>query len=64
MSKSKGYQTMKFVLVIEPNMRILFIKNHPENEASKLVPDLFSFFKKALYEVNASGLLLSFNILP
>ena len=55
---------MKFTQVIEHNMRILFIKNHSENEARKLVPQLFLFFKKALYEVNASGLLLSFNIMP
>ena len=27
-----------------------------------LVPDLFLFFKKALYEVKAKGLQLSFNI--
>ena len=31
------------------------------NEARKLVPDLFFFFKKALYEVKVSGLQLSFN---
>ena len=30
--------------------------------AGSLVPDLFLFFKKTLYEVNASGLHLSFNI--
>ena len=38
-----------------------FFKNHPENEAGKLVPDLFLLFKKALYEVKANGLKLSFN---
>ena len=27
-----------------------------ENEAGRLAPDLFLFFKKALYEVKASGL--------
>ena len=38
------------------------IENHGENEAGKLVPELFLFFKKVLYEVKASGLQLSFNI--
>ena len=37
-------------------------KNHAENEAGILVPDLLFFLKKTLYEVNASGLYLSFNI--
>ena len=31
-------------------------------ETGRLVPDLF-FYKKALYELKASGLQLSFNIL-
>ena len=31
-------------------------------KAEKLVPDLFLFFEKHLYEVKASGLHLSFNI--
>ena len=35
----------------------MFFKNYAENEASGLVPDLFSFFM-----VKASGLQLSFNI--
>ena len=37
-------------------------KNHAENAAGRLVSDLFLFFKKALYEVKANGLQLSFNI--
>ena len=37
----------------------IFLQNHGENEAGKLVPDLFLFFRKALFEVNASGLELS-----
>ena len=41
---------------------IFFFKNHAENVAGKQVPDLPLFFKKALYEVKASCLLLSFNI--
>ena len=36
-------------------------KNHAENEIGRLVLDLFQFFKKALYEVKANGLELSFN---
>ena len=31
-----------------------FFKTHAENEAGRLVPDLFVFFKKASYEVKAS----------
>ena len=39
---------------------MFFFKNHAENEAVRLVPDLFLFFKKALFEVNVSALQLSF----
>ena len=41
---------MKFVQLIEYNKRtreIFFFKNYAENEARRLVPDLFLFFKKA-----------------
>ena len=38
-----------------------FFKNHTENEAGRLVSDLFLVFKKVLYEVKASGLKLNFN---
>ena len=41
---------------------MFFLKNHAKNKARWLVPDLFLFLKKALYEVKASGLQLSFNI--
>ena len=41
---------------------IFLFKNHAENEAGRLVPDVFLFFKKALYEVKASSLQLNFNI--
>ena len=41
---------------------IIFFKNHAENETARLIPDLFFFKKKALYEVNASRLQLNFNI--
>ena len=41
---------------------MFYFINHAENKATKPVPDLFLVFKKALYEVKASGLLLIFNI--
>ena len=37
-------------------------KNHAENEAGKLVPDGFLFFRKALYQVKASGLQIDFTV--
>ena len=57
MSRSKNNQTMKIGQVIEHNNRnIFFFKSNSENEAGRLVPELFLFFKKALYEVKASVL--------
>ena len=53
---------MKIGQVIEHNKQNIFFKNYSENEAGRLVPDLFLFFKKALHEVKAGGLQLSFNI--
>ena len=41
---------------------MFFFKNHSENETGSLVPDLFLLFKKALYEIKASGLQLRFNV--
>ena len=41
---------------------MFFFKNHSENEAGRLVPEFFLFLKKALNEVKASDLHLSFNI--
>ena len=40
---------------------MFFFKNRVENETGRLVPDLFWFFKKALFKVNASALQQSFN---
>ena len=40
---------------------MFYFKNHAENEAGRLVPDLFLFSKKALFEVNASNMQLIFN---
>ena len=40
-----------------------FFMSPAKNEAGRLVPDLFLFFRKALYEVKASGLQISCIIL-
>ena len=37
--------------------------NHAENKGERLVPKIFLFFLKALFEVKASGLQLRINIL-
>ena len=59
-SRSKGNQTLKYGQVKEYNKKNIFLDTHAKNEAGRLVPDLL-FVKKALFEVNASGLQLSFN---
>ena len=41
---------------------IFFFKNHAKNEAGRLAPNIFLFFRKALYEVKATDLQLSFKI--
>ena len=46
-SQSKGNQTIKFGQLIEYNEKYFFFKNYGENEAGRVVPDLFLFFKKA-----------------
>ena len=38
---------MKFGQLIEYKTKIFFSKNYTENEASRLVPDFFLFFKKS-----------------
>ena len=53
---------MKLGQLIKHIERNIFIRNHAKNEAERLAPDLFLFFKQALYETKASGLQLSFNI--
>ena len=50
-------QLMRYI----PREMFLF-RNYAENEAGKLVPDHFLFFKKALYQVKASCLQLDFTI--
>ena len=57
-SRSKG----KFVQLIEYNMKNIVFKNHGENEAGRLVPDLFFQKKKAFLKVKVSGQHLDFNI--
>ena len=47
---------MKLVYLIEHNQRNIFLKNHTENGAERLVPDLFLFLDKASNEVKTSGL--------
>ena len=47
---------MKFGQFIKYENINIFFKSYAENEAERLVPELFLFFKKALYEVKASGL--------
>ena len=42
--------------------RVFFFKDYAENKAGRLVPDLLFFFKKASYELKASGMYPSFNI--
>ena len=54
--RSKGNQAMKFGQIIEYNKKIFPFKNHSENEAGRLVPDLFLLFKKASYEVTLNDL--------
>ena len=46
---------MKFAQLLEYNLGIIIFKNHAENEAERLIPDLSLFFKKALCEVKARG---------
>ena len=55
-SQSKDIQTMKFDQLIEHDKRNVFLKNHAENKAGTLVPDLFLLFKKVLFDVKVSGL--------
>ena len=53
---------MKLSRLIDNNKRNTFLQKLCRNEAGRLVPDLFLFFKYALYEVKASDLQLNFNI--
>ena len=46
-SQSKGNQTMKISRLKHITGEIFFFKNYVENEARRLVPNLFLFFEKA-----------------
>ena len=50
----KGNQIIECGQLVDYNKRK--VKNHTENDAGRLVQDLFLFFKKPLNEVKASGL--------
>ena len=54
---------MKIAQVIEHNNGSFSFKNHLQNEAARLVPDLFLFLKNVLYKIKVSVIQLSFNIL-
>ena len=49
-SRSKSNHTIKFGQLIEYNKKFSF-KNHAENEAGTLLPDIFLFLNLALYDV-------------
>ena len=53
---------MKFGQLIEYNKRKIYLQRKCRKEAERLDPELFLLFKKALYDVKASGLQFSFNI--
>ena len=53
---------MKLGPIIEFNEKSNFPQNLAENEARRLVADIFLYFRKTLYEAKAIGLQLSFNI--
>ena len=53
---------MNFGQLTEYKKRNVFLKKSGRNEEGSLVPDPFFFFKKALYEVKATGLQLGFNM--
>ena len=53
---------MKFGELIEYNKRKIFLQKLCKRWVGRLVPDLFLFSRKAAYEVKASGLQFSFNI--
>ena len=48
-SKSKCNQAVQFGQVMDYNLRNVFYKYYTKNEAGRLAPDLFLFFKKAFH---------------
>ena len=61
-ARAKDNQTMKFGQVTGYINRNIFLQKSCKIEAGRLVPGLFLFFKKPLFEVEARGLEFSFNI--
>ena len=53
-ARSKGSQTLKFGQVNNITKKMFSPKNHAENEAGRLVLDLFLVLKKVLFEENAA----------
>ena len=64
-SGRKGNETIKFGQLIEYKKRKINFKNHEENEARRLVPDFFLFFRKDLYKIKKvlSRFIVSLNLL-
>ena len=60
-SRSNGNQAIKLGQLKFNNARHISLKNHLENEAGRLLPDLFLFFKKTLYKIKANDQHLSFD---
>ena len=54
---------MKLGQLTDYNKRFFFFKNYAGNDAGREVPGLFLVFKHPQYEVKASGLQLSINIM-
>ena len=61
-SRSKDNETIKLGQLIEYNKTNIFLQNHTKNDAGRLALYVFLLFKKALYEVKASGLQLIFKM--
>ena len=61
-SRSKENQAMKFGQLIEYNKRNIFHQKSSRKCGRETGSRPLLFFKKVLYEVNASGLQLSINI--
>ena len=62
-SISEGTQAMKFVQLLEYNLRNIFLQTSFKNEVDRKALDLFLIFDflKDLHEVTASSQHLSFN---
>ena len=62
-SRSKGNQTKNVGSVNRIKRKKCYIQNSCKKDIGRILPDLFLFFKQALYEVKAIGLHFSFDIL-